>query len=154
AGYSGAMDQGIVSKTADGTAKAPAATIVERALRLFRNARFEMLLLALLLLTVAAVKWQDQILERKTVLTAATIAQYARMPHTDSALQGRSLVHEVSPGHWTCELRTGFDYPYCGYEIFFGKDKGTKGLDLTNFRALTVTMTYRGPSKSFRVYLK
>lgn len=118
------------------------------------NAKFEAMLFVLLLLTIAAVTWQDEILQRTTRLTPANASAYARIAHTDTALQGHSTARERSPFQWTCDLRAGFEYPYCGYELFLGRDRGKKGLDLTNFRSLTMTLVYRGPAKSFRVYVK
>jgi diguanylate cyclase (GGDEF)-like protein len=127
---------------------------VRRAAQATSNARFEALLFLLLLLTLAAITWQDRILVRTTHLTPESIGAYDRVTHGDAALKGRTTEHEIGPFHWTCDLRTGFDYPYCGYEIFFGKDRGIHGLDLTNFRSLSMTMLYRGPAKSFRLHLK
>jgi diguanylate cyclase (GGDEF)-like protein len=125
-----------------------------RVVRLVADARLEAALIALLLLTVAALAWQDRILERTTRLTPQSIQSLARIGHGDDAVGGHTTIHEEAPFRWSCELKTGFDYPYCGYEVFFGKDKGSKGLDLTNFRSLTVSLVYRGPGKSFRVHLK
>lgn len=118
------------------------------------HARFELMLLALLGATIAAVVWQDAILQRTVTLTPETVVQLSRMPHTDKTLNGNSTAAEKTPFVWSCTLRQGFDYPYCGYEIFLGHNRSEKGLNLANLKSLTMTMTYRGPSKSFRVYLK
>lgn len=118
------------------------------------HAKSELVLLALLGATIAAVIWQDVILQRTITLTPETIVQLSRMPHTDKSLNGNSTAAEKTPFVWSCTLRKGFDYPYCGYEIFLGPNRSEKGLDLTNLKSLTLTLTYRGPSKSFRIYLK
>ena len=122
--------------------------------RLIASASFEVLLLVLLLLTIAAVKWQDSILLQTTRLTPQIAATHARIGHTDDKNGGRSTAREQAPFRWSCELRTGFDYPYCGYELFFGSDAKPEGLDLSNFRSLAVTLIYRGEGKSFRLHLK
>ena len=135
---------------------APAMAGARRAAKLLANARFEIVLLALLLLTVAAVTWQDRFLLRTTVLTPESVASYPSLIHTDNnpEIKGKSSGTTIKPMHWTCDLRAGFDYPYCGYEVFFNKAGTTKGLDLTNFRSLTIRFRYTGPGKSFRVHLK
>lgn len=131
-------------------------TAFARGAKLLSNAKFEILLFLLLLLTVAAVSWQDKILIRSTVLTPDGIASYASRIHTDDnpEIKGKSGGHTIAPMHWTCDLKAGFDYPYCGYEVFFNQPGTTKGLDLTNFRSLTMVLTYTGPGKSFRVHLR
>jgi len=135
---------------------APAMTGVGRMAKLLSNARFEVVLFLLLLLTIAAVTWQDRILVRTTVLTPQSIASYPVLIHTDKNPdnKGQSTGAEIAPMHWTCDLKPGFDYPFCGYEFFFNKPGTTRGLDMTNFRSLSITMKYTGPGKSFRVHLK
>ncbi|MEZ0244265.1 MAG: GGDEF domain-containing protein, partial [Sphingomonas sp.] len=128
----------------------------QRIAKLVSNAKFELVLLALLLLTVTAVTWQDKFLLRTTVLTPESIASYSSRIHTDDnpEIKGKSGGQTIAPMHWTCDLKAGFDYPYCGYEVFFNKAGTTKGLDLTNFRSLTMVLTYKGPGKTFRVHLR
>ena len=92
---------------------APAMAGVRRAAKLLANARFEIVLLALLLLTVAAVTWQDRFLLRTTVLTPESVASYPSLIHTDNnpEIKGKSSGTTIKPMHWTCDLRAGFDYP-------------------------------------------
>lgn len=131
-------------------------TLGRRAAAWVANARFEALLLALLLATLAAITLQDRILQQTVRLTPDNIGGYARLGHTDSANAGHSTLREHGPLRWSCELRTGFDYPYCAYELFFDRNAamGPSGINLTNLRSMSVTMLYRGPGKSFRVHLK
>ena len=123
-------------------------------LRLAAGVKFEMLLLALLLLTAGAIIWQDQILEQTLVFTPANSVTRSRLVMSDKDNGGQSVVREIGPLAWACDLRNGNPYPYCGYELFFDGNKGTHGLNLTNMRALTVTMLYRGAATSFRIHLK
>jgi diguanylate cyclase (GGDEF)-like protein len=122
--------------------------------RVFANARFEAVLLVLVLLTVAAMAFQDQILERTTRYTPAIAASYYRHTFADHDLGGNSTVRELGPFHWDCELRAGYAYPYCGYELYFDPNQGMHGLDLTNLRSIELTMVYHGTAPSFRVHLK
>lgn len=131
-------------------------TLARRGIQTIASAKFEALILVLLLATVAAVSWQDRILTRTTHLTPQSIAGYPSLIHTDAnpEIKGKSSGRTIAPMHWTCDLRAGFDYPYCGYEVFFNKPGTTQGLDLTNFRSISIVLTYQGPGKSFRVHLK
>jgi diguanylate cyclase (GGDEF)-like protein len=133
-----------------------AATPVGRMLRAIGNARFEALLFVLLLATIAAVALQERILTRTTVLTPQSIANYPSLIHTDDnpEIKGKSSGRTISPMRWTCSLKPGFEYPYCGYEVFFNAPGTTRGLDLTNFKSIRLVLTYKGPGKSFRVHLK
>ncbi|MBO9713148.1 GGDEF domain-containing protein [Sphingomonas sp.] len=124
--------------------------------RLLAKARFEALLFVLLMLTVAAVACRDRILEQRIHLTPASLAdgRYALLAFSDKANGGKSRAAAVAPLHWTCDTKPGFAYPYCGYEIFFDGRTGSHGIDLKNFRGLTIELAYRGPSKTIRLHLK
>jgi diguanylate cyclase (GGDEF)-like protein len=130
------------------------AALARRSARAVANARFEAVLVVLLLLTVAAIVFQDRLLVSTTRFTPASVASYTRVPIADHDNGGNSTAHEDSPLHWSCELRPGNPYPYCGYELFFDRDKGPHGLDLTNLRSIEVALLYRGTATSFRVHLK
>jgi len=123
-------------------------------LRLLGNARFEMALLGLLLLTAGAVIWQDQILLRTLRFTPTNTASSSHLVFSDGDTDGHTVVHSGKPLSWNCDLRAGNAYPYCGYELFFDHDRGTHGLDLTNMRSLAITQMYQGKATSFRVHLK
>ncbi len=125
-----------------------------RNLRLAANARFEMALLCLLLLTAAAVIWQKPLLERTIHFTPASAVASSHLVFSDGDVGGGSSTRSLGPLQWDCELRTGNAYPYCGYELFIDHDRGTHGLDLRNMRSFTVTMNYTGPSTSFRIHIK
>ncbi len=125
-----------------------------QALRLMANVKFEMALLCLLLLTASAVIWQDQILLRTTRFTPANTASSSHLVFSDADTDGHTVVRATGPLAWTCDLRAGNAYPYCGYELFFDRKKGVHGLDLTHLRSLAITLTYHGKATSYRVFLK
>jgi len=122
--------------------------------RLIANAKFETALLCLLLLTAGAVIWQKQLLERTIRFTPASVASHSHLLFSDHDAGGNTSVRETGPLRFDCDLRAGNAYPYCGYELFVDRDRGTHGLNLSNMRSLTVTLLYSGPSTSFRVHLK
>jgi len=121
---------------------------------LVANARFEMALLGLLLLTAGAVAGKDALLDRTLVYSPKTLAAENLKVFSDHDAGGGTTASSLGPLKWDCELRIGNAYPYCGYEFFIDRNRGARGADLTNMRSLTVTLMYRGPSTSFRVHLK
>ncbi|MCR6657810.1 MAG: GGDEF domain-containing protein [Asticcacaulis sp.] len=125
-----------------------------RTARLLANVRFELALLGLLLLTAGAVIWQDQILLRTTHFTPASTASNSHLVFSDADSGGKTVVQGTGPLAWDCDLRAGNPYPYCGYELFVDRNRGTHGLNLTNMRTLAITLMYEGHATSFRVHLK
>lgn len=116
--------------------------------------RTELLLAALLILTVAAVLGGDTLLERRLILDKATVANMQRAPLSDQFNDGQSTARETSPLAWECELKAGFAYPYCGYEIYFGRQQLERGIDLSNLRSVTLRLRYDGPASSVRMHMK
>jgi diguanylate cyclase (GGDEF)-like protein len=128
--------------------------IAGRRLRLMANARFEMALLCLLLLTAAAVIFQKPLLERTIHYTPARVASATRTLFSDSDNGGKSTVRSTGNMSWACDLRAGNPYPYCGYELFTDGNRGTHGLNLSNMRSFAMTLMYKGSATSFRVHVK
>jgi len=117
--------------------------------------RFELVVIGLLVLTIAAISFAGLILRN-----IATIGPGGSIPFTpywfgDEILGGNSSI-SVAPGRplaWSCELRARYKYPYCSYVLKFDHHDG-RGIDLSAFQTITITIDYRGPSDSFRLYLK
>ena len=128
--------------------------LADQAVRLMANAKFEMALLILLLLTAGALIWKDALLERTLHFTPQTTAENSFVVFSDQDAGGGTRTRRLGPLHWDCDLGTGNAYPYCGYELFIDKNRGTHGLDLTNMRSFAITVLYEGASTSFRVHLK
>lgn len=125
-----------------------------KGLGLVANARFEMALLGLLLLTAGAVVGKDALLERTLVYSPKTLAAENLKVFSDHDAGGGTTTRDLGPLKWDCELRTGNAYPYCGYEFFIDHNRGAHGANLTNMRSLAITLMYQGPSTSFRIHLK
>ncbi len=117
--------------------------------------RFEIAVVALLLLTVIAIRYGDVILSNSVVISAADPSGYGTAAHGDEAAGGSSTVvtNARQPLQWSCELRGKYRYPFCGYEILLGKDAG-RGLDLSRYQTITLDLDYQGSADSVRLYLK
>ena len=118
------------------------------------GAKFETALLCLLLLTAGAILCKNELLERTIRLTPQSTAANSHIVFSDQDIGGGTRGHFVGPLHWNCDMHPGAPYPYCGYELFTDKNRGTHGLNLTNMRSFAVTLMYTGASTSFRVHLK
>src|ERR1044072_4844442 len=122
---------------------------------LVANAKFEALVFALLLITFAAIEFEDRILLRTTHFTPAAMAGYTTLGQTDSAIGGKSTITQgAKPLSWSCDIKPGFDYPYCGYELLFDGQRAVKGIDLSNLHSISFTIAYTGPAKTLRFHLK
>jgi len=127
----------------------------KRGWRAVAEFQFEIVLFLLLLVTFAAVRFQDSILLRTITLTPGsslyTLRYYGDAPHggtsTITADPKRSL-------HWRCDLRTAYAYPYCGYELILDSKTPDKGYDLSRLESLSIDLDYKGPSDTFRIYFK
>lgn len=132
------------------------AGVAGKVLRLAANAKFEMALLGLLLLTAGAIAGKDQLLGRTISFTPQNTAASAHLVFSDGdpGVGGKSVTQDLGGLKWDCDLHPQHPFRYCGYELFTDRDKGTHGLDLSNMRSLGITMMYRGEATSFRVHLK
>ncbi len=130
------------------------AGVAGRGARLAANVGFEIALLCLLLLTAGALVWKDALLERTIRYTPDTTSAMSHLVFSDHDAGGGTVTRDLGPLHWACELRPGNAYPYCGYELFVDRNRGTHGLDLTNMRSLAITLLYDGQATSFRIHLK
>ncbi|HWI86840.1 MAG TPA: GGDEF domain-containing protein, partial [Sphingomonas sp.] len=117
--------------------------------------RLEAAVMILLLLTIAAIRFSDRIVNEGIVINPADASRLATAWHGDEALAGSSTISAdaAHPFRWSCQLRRKFDYPFCGYEILL--DKGTdRGIDLSKFQTIKLVIDYRGSADSVRISLK
>jgi diguanylate cyclase (GGDEF)-like protein len=109
---------------------------------------FEFLLFALAVLTGAAVLGRDWLLGRTLVIGPAS--HYPMEIGSDAASGGQSVARWIDRGSrlWECEIRPGFEYPFCSFQI------ATGGLDLTGFTHVRLFLRYQGPAKTVRLFLR
>jgi PAS domain S-box-containing protein len=127
-----------------------------RARRLLGGLKLEALIVALLLATFAAINYQHVLLDRTLVYSPANRADYNAYSFGDQNNGGNSTVtpDAAGPLSWTCELRPAYQYPYCGYGLLFDLQNDGHGLNLAQFRSITIDISYEGPSQSVRLDLK
>lgn len=109
---------------------------------------FELLLFALALLTGGAVLGQRWLLSRSLVI--GPDSNYPVEISGDALAGGKSVARwlDRDAQRWECEIRPGFQYPFCAFQI------GTGGIDLTGYTHLRLWMTYEGSATTVRLFLR
>jgi diguanylate cyclase (GGDEF)-like protein len=124
--------------------------------RLIDKFKLEAVVVVLLFATAAAVFFEDSILRRTLVLGPNDTNAYLAQAHTDVAAGGTSkaITDPKRPLSWQCELRAGYQYPYCAYELQFDPQGQRRGLDLARFESLDMAVDYQGSAETLRLHLK
>ena len=123
--------------------------------RALSDLRFEIAVIALLVLTIAAILFANTILRETLVIGSGGVSPSATRWHADEAMGGNSAI-EANPRRplaWSCTLRPLYQYPFCAYEILL-EEQRDRGQDLRKFQTITIDLDYRGRGDSFRLYLK
>ncbi|MCX8477375.1 MAG: ATP-binding protein [Sphingomonas sp.] len=122
----------------------------------FGNLWLEATIFLLLLCTAAAILFRSALVEHDLSIDPATAAQYAPYAYSDETSGGRSVAFLKDPHAlaWTCEIRTGFAYPFCGVGLRLDQVEPDTGLDLSGFSKITLDITYKGPLKRLKIALK
>lgn len=118
--------------------------------------RFEIALFLLLMATLAAVRFQDALIGRTIVIEPKDTKTYTPRFYGDAPMGGTSTiaVDPHRPLKWQCTLQPKYTYPYCGYELLLDAHTPNRGLDLSQYDSIRLDMEYRGPSDTFRIYIK
>lgn len=142
-----------------GDAPAPPAvstTPVPKARPSLARFRVEATMLLLLLATVAAILFPNMFNAKTLSLTPASLhARFDPYSYDDRVNGGTSVVHPdpARPLHWSCDLRPGSAYPFCGYGLSFDKGARGRGHDLSLYREARIRLRYSGPATKLRITL-
>jgi len=124
----------------------------------FRSAPFrvELVLFLLLVATFAAVLFRGAIVDRRFTLDADSVGQFVRYWFADQSSGGKSTSSGNRAGQmeWSCDLRAGFAYPYCGSGIILDGARNGGGRDFSKFSKAIVDLDYRGPSRQLKITFK
>jgi diguanylate cyclase (GGDEF)-like protein len=110
-------------------------------------------LLALVVITILAILLRPWLLVSSHVIDPHD--DHTRRIYDDVLDGGFSEVHWVDQPNdeWLCIIKAGFAYPYCGHELYV-KNSFTEGIDLSAYGAMRIWMSYEGPAKTVRVFLR
>lgn len=115
--------------------------------------RFEYSLLAMVLFSVAAVRFSDDLLQQvRTVRPGepvfTTVMSDQRNGGNTDVRRGPGAGFEL-----LCRLREGYGYPYCGIAMRFDPQL-LKGIDLSEVRRMRLWLDYRGPGSTIKITLR
>ena len=121
-----------------------------------RSFRFELIVFLLLVATFAAVLFKGAIVERRIAVNADNISHYARYWFADDTAGGRSTASgsAADPTRWSCDLKAGYDYPYCGSGLMLDIARNGGGQDLSKFEKVSIDLDYSGPSRQLKISFK
>ena len=121
----------------------------------YANLRLEAAVFLLVAVSFAAVLGKSAITSQTLVLSSQS-GRFATYSYSDAEAGGRSIV-SVDPRRllsWSCDLREGADYPYCGYGLQLDLGRDADGLDFSRFQTVTLRFSYQGRSDRLRLTFK
>jgi signal transduction histidine kinase len=121
----------------------------------YANLRLEAAVFLLLAVSFAAVLGKSAITSKSLVLSSQS-GRFAAYSFSDTEIGGRSVV-SVDPRRllsWSCDIREGATYPYCGYGLKLDLGEDAEGMDLSRFQTVTLRFSYHGQSDRLRLAVK
>lgn len=143
----------------------PGATTTERAVaragrrrepwRAYAHLKLEAVVFLLLAVTFAAVLGKGAITTQRLVFSPQS-ERFSGFVFSDAQDGGRSIAtaDQARPMAWSCQIRGGVDYPYCGYGLQLDAGRDSAGLDFSRLRTVTLRFTYRGAGDHLRLLVK
>jgi signal transduction histidine kinase len=121
----------------------------------YANLKVEAAIFLLILVTFAAVLGRSAITSQTLVLSPASggFASYVFSDATDGGRSATAL-DPAKPLTWSCEIRAGVEYPYCGFGLQLNLGRNDQGLDLSRIETVTLRFFYRGPAERMRLSVK
>ncbi|MBW8891646.1 MAG: hypothetical protein JF617_05600 [Burkholderiales bacterium] len=121
----------------------------------YANLKIEAAIFLLIVVTFAAVLGQSAITRQQLVLSPLT-GQFVAYVYSDATSGGHSSIsaEALKPLSWSCTIRDGVTYPYCGYGLRLNNGKQDEGLDFSHFKTITLRFSYRGPGDRLKLIVK
>jgi signal transduction histidine kinase len=121
----------------------------------YANIRLEAAIFLLLAVSFAAVLGKSAITTQKLVLSPQS-GRFVGYSYSDAEGGGRSVItaDPLKSLSWSCEIREGATYPYCGYGLKFEPGRRTEGLDFSHFQTVTLRFSYHGRGDRLRLVVK
>ncbi len=121
----------------------------------YTNLKIEAAIFLLVLVTFAAVLGESAVTSQKLVLSPRS-GQFVGYAYSDAENGGRSSisVDRLKPLSWSCEIRDGAAYPFCGYGMQLDVGRRGQGLDFSHLKTITLRFSYRGPDDRLKLIVK
>ncbi|HWU81298.1 MAG TPA: hypothetical protein VN158_14685, partial [Caulobacter sp.] len=119
------------------------------------NLGLEAAIFLLVAVSFAAVLGKGAITSQTLVLSPQS-GRFAAYSYSDAEGGGRSVISAdpYKPLSWSCDIRPGAAYPYCGYGLQLDQGREIEGLDFSHFRTVTLRFSYHGASDRLRLSVK
>ena len=121
----------------------------------YANLRLEAAIFLLVAVSFAAVLGKSAITSQALVLSSQS-GRFATYSYSDTEGGGHSVVSSDPRKSlsWSCDIKQGAAYPYCGYGLQLDLGREADGLDLSRFQTIVLRFSYHGPSDRLRLVMK
>ena len=121
----------------------------------YANLKLEAAVFLLLAVTFAAVLGKSAITTQRLVFSPQS-ERFSGFVFSDAENGGRSTasLDRARPLAWSCQIRDGVDYPYCGYGLQLDAGHESAGMDFSRLRTVTLRFAYRGAGDHLRLLVK
>ena len=121
----------------------------------YANLRLEAAIFLLVAVSFAAVLGKSAITSQALVLSSQS-GRFATFSYSDAEGGGHSVVSSDPRKSlsWSCDIKQGAAYPYCGYGLQLDLGREADGLDLSRFQTIVLRFSYNGPSDRLRLVMK
>ena len=120
----------------------------------FSNLKIEGGIFLLIALTFAAVLGQGAITSKELAF-ASTDNKYYPYSYTDKNDGGSSIITpDAKSLKWSCDLKMGAQYIYCGYGLWLDQDNKGKGVDLSKYQDITIRLNYHGVGSKMKLTIQ
>lgn len=120
---------------------------------MFSGFGFEKALGFLVLVTLIAVFAEERLLATSMVIQPSDGYEISVYSDRVSGGSSEARVLDAENLEWSCVLKAGARFPYCGFEVMFDPER-MNGLDLRNQTRLRLFLDYEGPAETIRAYLR
>ncbi|MBO9557013.1 MAG: hypothetical protein J7515_00310 [Caulobacter sp.] len=121
----------------------------------YANLRLEAGVFLLVAVSFAAVLGKSAITNQTLTLSPES-SRFVGYAYSDAENGGRSTAagDPARPLSWSCEIRQGAAYPYCGYGLKLDAGEAVGGADFSHLQAATLRLAYHGTGQRLRLILK
>lgn len=120
---------------------------------MFSSFGFEKALGFLVIVTLIAVFAEERLLATSMVIDPSGAHEISVYSDRVSGGSSEARVLDAEKYEWSCVLKAGARFPYCGFEVIFDAER-MNGLDLRNQTKIRIYLDYEGPAETIRAYLR
>jgi signal transduction histidine kinase len=121
----------------------------------YANLRLEAAVFLLLAVTFAAVLGKSAITTQRLEFSPQS-GRFVGFTFSDAENGGHSTANSdpARPLAWSCQIRAGAGYPYCGYGLQLDEGAKSAGRDFSHLRTVSLRFSYHGAGERLRLLVK